>query len=68
MEKGIESMNDFRGIPTCACPDCGSSLLRIVATFNYETYEIDSYLIDNAVCFDCGSLVTAPTPLDVFQP
>jgi hypothetical protein len=61
-------MNDYRGIPTCACPSCGSLLLQIVAVFNHETYEIDSYLLDNASCFDCGSLVTAPTPLDVFQP
>ena len=57
-------MGDFRGIPTPMCPACGSNLIQITASFNYETYEIDMYLLDNAQCAECGCLLTAPTPLD----
>jgi rRNA maturation endonuclease Nob1 len=57
-------VSDFRGIPSAACPACGSNLIQITASFNYETYEIDMYLLDNAECAECGSLLTAPTPLD----
>lgn len=57
-------MGDFRGIPTPMCPACGSNLIQITASFNYQTYEIDMYLLDNAQCAGCGCLLTAPTPLD----
>jgi hypothetical protein len=60
-------MGDFRGIPTPVCPACGSNLLRITASSNYETYEIDMYLLDNATCADCDALITAPTPADLLQ-
>jgi len=55
---------DVRGLPTPVCPCCGSALLKITASFNTETYEIDMYLLDNAECANCKCLVTAPTPLD----
>ena len=55
-------MGDFRGIPTCACPTCGSRLLEITASFSPDTYEIEMYLLDNARCAMCQSHLTAPTP------
>jgi hypothetical protein len=57
-------MFNSRGIPTAACPCCGSSLFRITAEFDPETYELVSYLLDDAVCASCECLLTAPTPLD----
>jgi hypothetical protein len=57
-------MSDYRGIPSPVCP-CGSNLFRLTATFDDETYEISGYLLDDATCAECGSLITAPTPLDV---
>jgi hypothetical protein len=63
-KKSPKKKSDYRGIPSAMCP-CGSNLLKIVVAFDHETYEINSYLIDNASCFECGSLLTAPTPLDI---
>lgn len=60
-------MGDFRGIPSPVCPACGGKLLNITASFNYETYEIEMYLIDNASCAECNALITAPTPADIIQ-
>jgi hypothetical protein len=54
---------DLRGIPTAACPNCGSTLFNINASFDVETYEIEMYLLD-CKCAECGSLLTAPTPPD----
>lgn len=54
---------DARGIPTCECPSCGSNTFKIVAMFDPEDYEISMYALD-AECATCGSMVTAPTPLD----
>ncbi len=56
---------DARGIPTAECPVCGSNFFRITAIFDYETYELGMYLLDDAECAVCDSLVTPPTPLDV---
>jgi hypothetical protein len=58
------SMVNLRGIPTPACPCCGSTLLRMTVQFDPNTYEIQMYLLDDAECIDCGCLITAPTPLD----
>jgi hypothetical protein len=55
-------MIDARGIPAAACPLCGSKLLRITAEFD-ENYEIVRYLLNDAQCFECKSMVTAPTPI-----
>jgi hypothetical protein len=57
-------MGDFRGIPTSACPACGSHLIQITASFCPHTYELEMYLLDNACCALCHSLLTAPTPID----
>jgi hypothetical protein len=57
-------MFNSRGIPTAACPCCGSVFIRITAQFDPDTYEIISYLLDDAQCVSCECLVTAPTPLD----
>ena len=62
----LDRMSDYRGIPSPVCP-CGSNLFRLTATFDDETYEISGYFLDDASCAECGSLVTAPTPLDVIQ-
>jgi len=55
---------DSRGIPSAACPTCGSNLFVIVATFDPETYELDTYLLDGS-CLHCGTLLTIPTPDDL---
>jgi hypothetical protein len=51
---------DLRGTPTHACI-CGSSVWNIKAMF--DNYEIATYFLDME-CAECGSLATAPTPLD----
>jgi uncharacterized Zn finger protein len=56
-------MIDARGIPTCECPNCGSQLFKGVISFDPETYTIGMYQLD-VECNDCGTLATAPTPLD----
>lgn len=56
---------DARGIPTPECPNCGSWLITIQATFD-ENYEVASYLLD-AECAMCHTKLTAPTPLDLPQ-
>jgi hypothetical protein len=52
---------DARGIPTHACPQCGCTEFLIRATF--QDCEIAGYYV-NGTCFECGSNVTVPTPLD----
>ena len=54
---------DLRGIPTTACPNCNSAMLKINVRFDPETYEIAMYMLD-CECAECGSLLTAPTPID----
>ena len=51
---------DLRGTPTHACV-CGSVVWNIKAIF--DNYEIATYFLDME-CVECGSLATAPTPLD----
>jgi hypothetical protein len=51
---------DLRGTPTHACI-CGSTVWNIKAMF--DNYEIATYFLDME-CAECGSLATAPTPLD----
>jgi hypothetical protein len=57
-------MGDFRGIPTPICPACGGNLIRITASFEPLSYELNMYLLDNAKCANCDALLTAPTPAD----
>jgi hypothetical protein len=58
-------MLDARGIATRACPNCGSTLFTIQATFD-EDYEVSAYFLD-AECAICTTRVTAPTPLDLLE-
>ena len=51
---------DLRGTPTHICP-CGSQVWVLKVTF--AEYEIANYFLDME-CFSCGSLATAPTPID----
>jgi hypothetical protein len=55
-----ESAMDLRGRPTHVCV-CGCNQFMVRAVF--EDYEIATYFLD-MVCANCGSLATAPTPVD----
>lgn len=56
-------MIDARGIPTRECPACSCDIFNVKVIFD-ENYEIGMYLLD-AECTMCGTLITAPTPLDI---
>lgn len=51
---------DYRGLPTHACP-CGCAMMKISCIFDEGT--VVYYLLD-AECYECGALLTAPTPID----
>lgn len=51
---------DLRGTPTHVCP-CGSQIWFLKTVF--EEFEISNYFLDME-CVNCGSLATAPTPMD----
>jgi len=55
------SAMDLRGTPTHVCP-CGSIVWDLKVIF--QEGEIATYFLDME-CFSCGSLATAPTPIDV---
>ena len=52
---------DLRGTPTEACV-CGNKIFSIDVVF--EDKEIAMYFTDSAKCWECGTLLTAPTPID----
>jgi hypothetical protein len=56
-----DSAMDLRGTPTHVCP-CGSMVWDLKVIF--QDGEIATYFLDME-CFSCGSLATAPTPIDV---
>ena len=58
-EQQLNAM-DLRGTPTHECV-CGSRIFYIRAVF--DDYEIATYFLEMQ-CVECGSLATAPTPLD----
>lgn len=58
-ESEMDSM-DLRGTPTHECI-CGSKVFNLPVAF--ENYEIATYFLDMQ-CVECGSIYTAPTPLD----
>lgn len=58
--KNYDHAMDLRGNPTHLCP-CGCDIWNLKVIF--ENFEISSYFIDME-CANCGSLATAPTPLD----
>lgn len=60
IEEESKRAMDLRGNPTHECV-CGSNIWNIRATF--ENYEIAQYFLEMD-CIKCGSLATAPTPLD----
>jgi len=51
---------DLRGEPTHLCP-CGCNIWNLKVVF--DDYEIATYFLDME-CINCGSLATAPTPID----
>ena len=51
---------DIRGVPTQVCP-CGCEIWNLKVIF--DNYEIANYFLDME-CANCGTLATAPTPLD----
>ena len=51
---------DLRGTPTHVCV-CGSNQFFVRATFH--NFELAQYFLDME-CVSCGSLLTAPTPVD----
>lgn len=56
-----EDLNlDLRGTPTHECV-CGSTVFNLPVVF--DNYEIANYFLDMQ-CIKCGSIYTAPTPLD----
>jgi hypothetical protein len=52
---------DIRGEPTKVCP-CGSEIWNLKVTFD-DDGEIGMYFLDME-CAECGTLATAPTPID----
>jgi hypothetical protein len=56
-----DSAMDLRGTPTHVCP-CGGMVWDLKVIF--QDGEIATYFLDME-CFSCGSLATAPTPIDV---
>jgi len=54
---------DLRGIPTTLCPSCDNPYFKVIVQFDPTDYEIGLYFLD-AECVKCGTLITAPTPLD----
>jgi hypothetical protein len=51
---------DLRGTPTHLCP-CGSNIWNLKVIF--DDFEIATYFLDME-CVSCGSVATAPTPID----
>lgn len=51
---------DLRGTPTHVCV-CGNEIFNLKVVF--ENFEIATYFLDME-CAQCGSLATAPTPMD----
>ena len=62
VDEDMEEPNpmDWRGTPTHVCV-CGSNQFMVRAIF--DNYEIATYFLD-MICASCGSLLTAPTPVD----
>ena len=59
---GLDYKNsmDLRGTPTHECI-CGCNIFNVKAIF--DNFEIATYFLDME-CAQCGSVATAPTPLD----
>jgi hypothetical protein len=59
-ENQVKEGIDFRGQPSHICI-CGSEIWNVRVVF--EDHEIATYFLDME-CAHCGSLATAPTPVD----
>lgn len=57
---GQDPSMDLRGTPTHECI-CGCNIFNLKVIF--DNYEIATYFLDME-CANCGTLVTAPTPVD----
>lgn len=58
--ENYDSAIDFRGTPSHVCV-CGSEIWNLKVVF--QDHEIATYFLDME-CANCGSLATAPTPID----
>jgi hypothetical protein len=58
--ESYDNSMDIRGTPTHLCP-CGSQIWNLKVIF--ENFEIATYFLDME-CVSCGSVATAPTPVD----
>lgn len=58
--KNYDKSMDLRGTPTHICP-CGCNIFNVKVIF--DNFEIATYFLDME-CSSCGSLATAPTPID----
>jgi hypothetical protein len=57
---GYDNSMDLRGTPTHVCV-CGCNVFNLKVIF--DDFEIAQYFLDME-CSSCGSLATAPTPVD----
>lgn len=58
--ENYDNSMDLRGTPTHVCA-CGCNIFNLKVIF--QDYEIATYFLDME-CANCGSLATAPTPVD----
>jgi hypothetical protein len=58
--ENYDNAMDLRGAPTHVCP-CGCNIFNVKVIFHEN--EIATYFLDME-CANCGSLATAPTPVD----
>jgi len=58
--ENYDNAMDLRGTPTHVCA-CGCNVFNVKVIF--DDYEIATYFLDME-CAQCGSLATAPTPVD----
>lgn len=59
--ENYDNAMDLRGTPTHVCA-CGCNIFNVKVIFNEN--EIATYFLDME-CANCGSLATAPTPVDL---
>lgn len=60
LKPDYQSAMDLRGLPTHLCA-CGCNIWNLKVIF--QNFEIATYFLDME-CANCGSLATAPTPVD----
>ena len=60
MQMDAQNAMDLRGTPTHQCV-CGCNIFNVKVIF--DNFEVATYFLDME-CVHCGSVATAPTPLD----